>query len=103
MKKLVIFLVMLALMLAPISCFAEAAAETTVAVTESATDETTAAETEAATDGETTSEGFMFEPGNFVSSLQYMGSGMLGIFVVIGLIVIVTIVLNKVMNRGKKQ
>lgn len=103
MKKLVIFLVMLALMLAPICCFAEAAAETTVAVTESATEETTAAETEAATDGETTAEGFMFEPGNFVSNLKYMGSGMLGIFVVIGLIAIVTVVLNKVMNRGKKQ
>ena len=95
MKKLLIFLVMLALMLAPISCFAEAAAETTAA-------ETTAAVTDTAVE-ETTAAGFMFEPGNFINNLQYMGSGMLGIFVVIGLIVIVTVILNKVMNRGKKQ
>ena len=31
---------------------------------------------------------------NFVSNLKYMGFGMLGIFVVIGLIVVTTCVLN---------
>ena len=42
---------------------------------------------------------FMFEPTNFVSNLKYMGIGMLGIFVVIGLIMIVTFVLNKIFSK----
>ncbi len=41
-------------------------------------------------------EGFFFEPQNFVENLKYMGIGMLGIFVVIGIIMGVTAVLNKV-------
>lgn len=77
MKKFLIFLVTLAVMLAPLSCFAEAPAQ------------------------EASSGGFMFEPQHFVGNLQYMLSGMLGIFVVIGLIVIVTVVLNRV--TSKKQ
>ena len=88
MKKLIIFFVTLALMLAPVACFAQAASTTAEAVT-----------TEAAT--EAVSEAFMFEPSNFVSNLEYMLSGMIGIFVVIGLIVIVTVVLNKIMSRRK--
>ena len=36
----------------------------------------------------------IFNPMNFVSNLKYMGFGMLGIFVVIGLIVVTTCVLN---------
>ncbi|MBE6694021.1 MAG: hypothetical protein E7589_04585 [Ruminococcaceae bacterium] len=97
MKKLIIFLVMLALMLAPISCFAQAAASTSA---ESVTTEvTTEAETEAATEAES----FMFEPYNFVDNLKYMLSGMVGILVVIGLIVTVTVILNKVTGRGGKN
>ena len=37
-----------------------------------------------------------FNPANFVDNVGYMGAGMLGIFVVIGLIVITTMILNKV-------
>ena len=39
--------------------------------------------------------GFKFEPSNFTSNLSYMGLGMLGIFVVIGVIMLFTAVLNK--------
>lgn len=41
----------------------------------------------------------MFEPMNFVSSLKYMGMGMLGIFVVIGVIVLATYLLNKIFSK----
>ena len=43
-----------------------------------------------------------FAPSNFVSNLGYMGSGMLGIFIVIALIMTVTTLLNKVFS-GKKN
>ena len=35
-----------------------------------------------------------FNPKNFIDNLGYMGSGMLGIFVVIGIIVTITYILN---------
>ncbi len=38
---------------------------------------------------------FKFSPNEFVDSLQYMGKGMLGIFIVIGIIVVCTFCLNK--------
>ncbi len=41
-------------------------------------------------------DGFKFEPMNFADNLRYMGIGMLGIFVVIGVIMGVTALLNKV-------
>ena len=41
----------------------------------------------------------VFEPANFVSSLQYMGTGMLVIFAVIGLIALTTMVINKVFSE----
>lgn len=44
----------------------------------------------------------MFEPMNFVKNLSYMGIGMLGIFIVIGLIWLVTFFLNKIFS-GKKD
>lgn len=40
-----------------------------------------------------------FNPMNFVDNLYYMGFGMLGIFVVIGIIILFTVVLNKVSTR----
>lgn len=43
-----------------------------------------------------------FAPANFVTNLGYMGSGMLGIFVVIALIMGVTTLLNKIFS-GKKN
>ena len=44
-------------------------------------------------------EGVIFEPVNFVKNLQYMGIGMLGIFVVIGVIMGVTLVIGKIFNK----
>ena len=45
----------------------------------------------------------MFEPMNFVTNLAYLAKGMLGIFVVIGLIVITTVILNHVTSSSKKK
>ncbi len=36
---------------------------------------------------------------NFVSNLKYMGLGMLGIFIVMAIIIIVTIVLDKLTSK----
>lgn len=43
-----------------------------------------------------------FQPAEFVNNLYYMGMGMLGIFVVIGLIILVTLALGK-LNFGKSK
>lgn len=43
-----------------------------------------------------------FTPGAFVDNLQYMGLGMLGIFVVIGLIIGATALLNFIFRPRKK-
>ena len=43
----------------------------------------------------------IFEPINFIKNLKYMGLGMLGIFVVIGLIAAVTVLLNRVLKPKK--
>lgn len=44
-----------------------------------------------------------FHPENFMSSLSYMGTGMIGIFIVIGLIVLATVLLNKVFSDKTKK
>ncbi len=41
-----------------------------------------------------------FEPGNFVEMLRYMGIGMLVIFVVIGVIMLSTMLVNR-LGSGK--
>ncbi len=40
--------------------------------------------------------------GRFVHNAGYMGAGMLGIFIVIGLIVVATVILNKATSTEKK-
>lgn len=42
-------------------------------------------------------------PMRFVENLPYMGVGMLGIFLVMGILIIGTAVLNKVTNRKPKD
>ena len=42
-------------------------------------------------------------PMNFINNLGYMGAGMLGIFVVIGLIVLTTVALNKATAPKEKK
>ena len=44
-----------------------------------------------------------FEPQNFVESLKYMGAGMLGIFIVMGAIILVTYGLGKLFSRKDKK
>ena len=43
-----------------------------------------------------------FKPMEFIYNLKYMGLGMLGIFVVIGLIILATVILNRA-TSGKKN
>ena len=43
-----------------------------------------------------------FNPMNFVHNLYYMGVGMLSIFIVIGVIILATVLLNKLTSRKKK-
>ncbi len=38
---------------------------------------------------------------NFVNNLPYMGKGMLGILIVMGLIIVTTVVLNKIFKSDK--
>ena len=40
-----------------------------------------------------------FKPMNFVENLEYMGIGMLGIFIVIDVIMGVTVILNKIFSK----
>ena len=42
-----------------------------------------------------------FEPMHFVDNLWYMGIGMLGIFIVIGVIMLLTILLNKLTSKSE--
>lgn len=42
-----------------------------------------------------------FHPESFVDSLQYLIVGMISIFLVIGVIIIITVLLNKIFS-GKK-
>lgn len=42
-----------------------------------------------------------FEPMNFVRMLRYMGTGMLVIFVIIGVIILTTMLVNKIFSKRK--
>lgn len=46
---------------------------------------------------------FFVEPMNFVKNLYYMGVGMLGIFIVIGIIILATVIMNKLTARKKDK
>ena len=59
-------------------------------LTETVPTEAVAAATEAAKLG--------FNPMNFVSNLKYMGVGMLTIFIIIGVIILATSLINKVFS-----
>lgn len=43
-----------------------------------------------------------FNPINFVNNLSYMAKGMVGIFAVIGIIIVVTVLLNKITTKKDK-
>lgn len=46
---------------------------------------------------------FVIDPMNFVENLKYMGTGMLGIFIVMGAIILSTFALNKFLNKKDKD
>ena len=46
---------------------------------------------------------FEFHPMSFVENLKYMGTGMICIFIVIGAIVAVVVLLEKMITRMKKS
>jgi hypothetical protein len=46
--------------------------------------------------------GFTFNPQNFVENMKYMGLGMLAIFIVIGVIVGITYLLNALFQDKNK-
>lgn len=39
---------------------------------------------------------FMFEPANFIKYLPHMGIGLLVIFIIIGVIILTTVLVNKI-------
>ncbi len=43
-----------------------------------------------------------FNPMNFISNLRYMATGMLSIFIVIGVIILVTVLLNRNSESDEK-
>ena len=45
----------------------------------------------------------MFEPMNFINNLHYMGKGMLGIMVVMGVVIGMVTLLNKIFSGKKEQ
>jgi len=58
------------------------------------------APTELATEATEAAEAVLsFEPVNFVKNLEYMGIGMLTIFIIIGVIILATVLINKVFSR----
>ena len=60
------------------------------------------AEVSETTVSESANVGLSFHPENFLSSSAFMGKGMLAIFVTIGIIVIVTAILNKIKTKTKE-
>lgn len=55
------------------------------------------------TGAEPEENGFIFVPGNFVTNLSYMATGMIGIFIVIGLIILGTVVLNSLFKEKAEK
>ena len=45
----------------------------------------------------------MFDPGQFVNYLKYMGIGMLGVFIIVGIIIFATTVIGKVASPTSKE
>ncbi len=46
---------------------------------------------------------FKFEPAAFAENLEYMGVGMVGIFLVIGIIILCTVALNRIFSGKAKE
>ncbi|MBQ7386946.1 MAG: hypothetical protein IJW03_02140 [Clostridia bacterium] len=46
---------------------------------------------------------FVFEPLNFVSSLKWMGIGMLGVFLIVGIIMVATYIIGAASGKASKK
>ena len=46
---------------------------------------------------------FIFEPANFVKTLSYMGIGMLGVFMIVGIIMIATYIIGSLSSKSPKK
>ncbi len=70
-----------------------------------AAEETTAEEAEESDKSEENKFKMDFHPEGFVKQLGKMGVGMLGIFIIIGIIIIATVIINKVFSSrpGKEN
>lgn len=44
-----------------------------------------------------------FDPMNFITNLRYLAVGMVSIFIVIGVIILVTVLLNKIFTKSDKK
>ena len=44
-----------------------------------------------------------FHPMGFVNNLRFMGIGMLGIFIIIGIIIVATVIINKAFSDKPKK
>ena len=55
------------------------------------------------TEPATKTPNMIFEPMRFVHTLKFMGVGMIGIFIVMGVIIVSVVVLNKVTSPKKKS
>lgn len=44
-----------------------------------------------------------FNPMNFISNIRYLAVGMISIFIVIGVIILVTVLLNKIFTKSDKK
>ena len=46
---------------------------------------------------------FIFKPENFVSGLKWMGIGMLGVFLIVGIIMVATYIIGAVSSSASKK
>ena len=97
MKKLIAILLMLTLMTCMFTSLVSA--QTPVSDTESESEVGSAD----GPDSVEKKQEFKFEPSQFVDNLYYMGVGMVGIFLVIGIIVLCTVALNRAFSGKAKE
>ena len=45
----------------------------------------------------------IWAPGEFITNLKYMGIGMLGVFIIIGIIIASTYATNVIINKAAKK
>lgn len=94
MKKLLLLVLTFALLLsfASFSVFAdEESAEESAEISETVSEEASEEASEESED----------EPVGFMGNIKYMGLGMVGIFLVIGVVILITVVLNAVTSKKK--